>query len=173
MTTYEISLLVPPHAPPNSIHGELESILHELRTAIADDNTPTRETLIGHLGTTLGHCSRRTVPVLEDSTNPLHHLPQDPIWYECLDSGRAGFREFIRTALSLSLRLVTTCSNIPKKRTPRSSVPLATSFWATDAVCINLVNFLGTRTMCARFSGRRLLPRSALAYGEAVPTRVT
>lgn len=135
-------------------HEELEAILRELRTAIARNNTSTREALIDHLGTKLGDRSRRnpqSVLVPDNNTDPFL-LPQDPIWYEPLDPDRTRLREFIRTTPGISPCLATTC--LQRSREEDTTFVRALDdilLGHSDAVCANLANFLGARTMHARF----------------------
>ncbi|GAB1320808.1 hypothetical protein MFIFM68171_11018 [Madurella fahalii] len=134
-------------------HGEVEATLRELRTAITQNNTSTREALIDHLGTKLGNRSRRnTQSVLVPDTNLVLLLSQDQVWYEPLDPDRARLREFIRTMPGVSPTLATTC--VKRSREEDSTFIHALDgilLGYTDTVCVNLANFLGARTKHARF----------------------
>lgn len=133
--------------------GEVEATLRELRTATAQNNTYAREALIDHLGTKLGNRFRRnTESILVPDTDLPLLLPQDPIWYEPLDPDRARLRDFIKTIPDIPPALATTCLKRAREEDNNFIRALGDILLGhSDTVCVNLANFLGVRTMHARF----------------------
>lgn len=132
--------------------AEITVIFHELRTATTQNNLSAREALIHHLGTKLGNSSRRNTRSVLLSDTDIFLLPQDPIWFEPLDPDRHRLREFLRSVPSIPPTLATAC--LVRSRLEDSTFIRALGsilVGCTDTVCVNLANFLGPRTLHARF----------------------